>query len=322
MIAARRLVLSFGMSLAIVGGMAEAALGQSTPPVLVSAVSRLQHGGAGPLDISLALTGWATSETRSGGPTKIILKYDRAIAATPGPVVTVTGATLISAVPTGNTLTVDLSGTVNRTCVEIVLRGIASAADPSAVARSHVVKVHVRLGDVTNDGLVRGPANLQPGHPAFATSDVSQIQYYGPSGPIAPGTAKYDLDRSGGYGAGDLALVQSVLDEEISYCFWADGDADGVDDAADICPATVTGASVDVDGCSPAIPGDSNRDGDVDGPDVEAFMACASGPAIQRPDGCDGEDIDTDGDVDQDDFGFVQRCFSGAGLPADLSCRS
>lgn len=315
------LVLLVATSAGIVDGTAGPALGQLGPPALVSAVSRMRHGQTYDLDIWLTTGGWATSETRSGGPTSIIMTYDRVLAITSASIVEVAGATPVYAAIDDNMLEVDLADVVDKSCVAIVVRGLGSAADPSAVARSHVVKVLVRLGDVTNDGMVRGPANLLPGHPAFWTADVSHVQHYGPTGPLAPGTAKYDLNRSGGYDAEDLALVKAAVADDAVFCQYADTDQDGVDDAADLCPETVQGADSDLDGCSPFIPGDFNRDGAVDGSDVEAFVSCVSGPAVvQWIDDCIEKDIDFDMDVDQTDFGILQRCFSGAGKPADPSC--
>ncbi len=54
--------------------------------------------------------------------------------------------------------------------------------------------------------------------------------------------------------------------------------------------------------------------------DVDAFEACASGPAIQLAPGCDDKDFDGDNDTDHDDFAIVQRCISGEDNPAVPTC--
>lgn len=66
---------------------------------------------------------------------------------------------------------------------------------------------------------------------------------------------------------------------------------------------------------------DADRDGDVDASDLDAFIACAAGPAIPVEDAaCHSYDLDEDNDVDQGDFGRFQRCFSGPGDTYVLTC--
>ncbi len=65
---------------------------------------------------------------------------------------------------------------------------------------------------------------------------------------------------------------------------------------------------------------DFDRDCDIDGRDLEVFLACSSGPAIPLPAGCEDKDLDRDGDVDQSDFGTFQRCFTASGGPIDPAC--
>ena len=100
-----------------------------------------------------------------------------------------------------------------------------------------------------------------------------------------------------------------------------DGDSDGVPDLCDGCPGTVPGASVDSGGCPPVIPGDFDRDGDVDLGNFDHFQECPSGPTIQQTDAlCRDADLDGDGDVDVLDFSVFQRCYSGFDNPADPLC--
>ncbi|MGB4256174.1 MAG: immunoglobulin domain-containing protein [Phycisphaerae bacterium] len=81
-------------------------------------------------------------------------------------------------------------------------------------------------------------------------------------------------------------------------------------------------------------PADLDGDCDVDGADLNAFLACKTGDALMYdpqalPEGCaplfrpGGElfvDFDKDGDVDQVDFGVFQTCLSGSGTIADPTC--
>jgi hypothetical protein len=69
------------------------------------------------------------------------------------------------------------------------------------------------------------------------------------------------------------------------------------------------------------IPGDFDRDCDVDANDTAAFEACASGPEIAQSDpDCGGAKLDADADVDHLDFSLLQRCFTGADQFGDPDC--
>ena len=66
---------------------------------------------------------------------------------------------------------------------------------------------------------------------------------------------------------------------------------------------------------------DADGDGNVDVVDLNAFMACVTGPDIKivTP-ACTDRDLDQDSDVDQVDFGIFQRCYSGSGNAFDRNC--
>lgn len=100
-----------------------------------------------------------------------------------------------------------------------------------------------------------------------------------------------------------------------------DSDVDGVGNACDQCPSTIAGLPVDADGCPPAVPGDFDRDGDVDLADFNMFAQCAGGSMVtlETP-GCSSRDLDTDNDVDQSDFGIFQRCYSGESVAGNPAC--
>lgn len=104
----------------------------------------------------------------------------------------------------------------------------------------------------------------------------------------------------------------------------SDTDGDGVCDNVDLCPNTVPGAPVDANGCPAIIPGDYDRDGDVDTDDFAYMAACLSGPDVAAGPACQtGEfDYDFDTDLDLADFAAFQRCFSGQDQPASPNCAS
>ncbi len=101
-----------------------------------------------------------------------------------------------------------------------------------------------------------------------------------------------------------------------------DADGDGVADFNDDCPNTIARVAVDDAGCPcPPVPGDFDRDGDLDVDDFAHFYTCTSGPGIaQNNPSCADVKLDADDDVDQSDFAVFQRCISGKDTPADPAC--
>ncbi|HOW73325.1 MAG TPA: right-handed parallel beta-helix repeat-containing protein [Phycisphaerae bacterium] len=110
--------------------------------------------------------------------------------------------------------------------------------------------------------------------------------------------------------------VTAVTDE-----VFADLDSHGrfFDDPATVDTGLGTAPIVDM-GAYEYIPGDFDRDSDIDADDLTAFAGCASGPAIPYANDCAGADFDEDGDVDQSDFGMLQRCYSEKDKPVSPSC--
>ncbi len=104
----------------------------------------------------------------------------------------------------------------------------------------------------------------------------------------------------------------------------SDTDGDGVCDNVDLCPNTVPGAPVDADGCPAIIPGDYDRDGDVDPADFGYLAACLTGPDLAAGPACQAGEFDYDFDTDLDlaDSAAFQRCFSGENQPASPDCAS
>jgi hypothetical protein len=99
-----------------------------------------------------------------------------------------------------------------------------------------------------------------------------------------------------------------------------DGDGDGVGDICDSCPSTLPGLTVDAVGCPPVVPGDFDRDGDVDLSEFGLLQACLSGPDVPYAAGCAFADLDHDNDVELNDVYLFQGCMSGSGIAADPEC--
>jgi syndecan 4 len=122
-----------------------------------------------------------------------------------------------------------------------------------------------------------------------------------------------DMDNDGILNTQDNCFRVHNMDQ-------ADSDGDGVGDACDDCPNTIPSGVVDALGCS-NIPGDFDRDGDVDMSDFGRFQNCMSGANILQTDpACVKADIDNDGDVDAADFASFTKCLSGANVPVQPTC--
>jgi hypothetical protein len=66
--------------------------------------------------------------------------------------------------------------------------------------------------------------------------------------------------------------------------------------------------------CCPALPADSDRDGDVDQEDYGWFQACLSGVEVSPADNCRCADLDGDWDVDVSDRSLFVDCMTGADI--------
>lgn len=101
-----------------------------------------------------------------------------------------------------------------------------------------------------------------------------------------------------------------------------DTDGDGLSDACDACPYNVPGTPVDASGCSAAnLPGDLDRDGDVDMADFGLFQACLKGSHVAQNDPqCAGAKLDDNEFVDLNDVAVFRGCMGGAGIAGDPNC--
>ncbi len=70
----------------------------------------------------------------------------------------------------------------------------------------------------------------------------------------------------------------------------------------------------------PLIPGDLDRDNDVDLDDFGRLQACLTGTGGTPTTACLKADLDADGDVDKVDISRFVGCVSGADIPGDLDC--
>ena len=101
----------------------------------------------------------------------------------------------------------------------------------------------------------------------------------------------------------------------------ADADKDGVGDACDACPNTQPGMPVGPTGCIVPVPGDFDRDGDVDQEDFGALQNCLSGAYVpQTLPECQDMKLDGDNDVDEADVLLFIGCLTRPGEYGDPDC--
>ena len=110
------------------------------------------------------------------------------------------------------------------------------------------------------------------------------------------GVAALAFDAPGGGSEANVLAVDAL-----------DTDGDGVDDALDLCPGTITGDPIDSDGCA-----DAQVDADGDG-------VCNSFAPSAGPSGCTGQDLcptgtDPDDPVDPNGCSDVQVDIDGDGV--------
>jgi hypothetical protein len=118
---------------------------------------------------------------------------------------------------------------------------------------------------------------------AFRITGIDTTEALDPANPTAFVTGlSFATDASADY---TVTMIPIVIDPD-------DLDRDGVPNAADLCPNTAPGASVDSSGCS-ADQRDSDGDGVVDSQDQ--CPATPRGSAVNAS-GCSAQQLDTDGD--------------------------
>ncbi len=134
--------------------------GPTTPPALISAVSRKAQGPAGNLDLNLSLNtplASSTIEPRINGPDQITLTFSEAVHAADGILdateFTITNATYSSATVSGDTITLNLTNAVNGQYATIAINGIVDATD-TTLSGTTSVSIGVLSGDANQDGRV------------------------------------------------------------------------------------------------------------------------------------------------------------------------
>lgn len=172
-----------GMQTAVVdmGAYEYQADGATGGPELVAAVSRVGHGSLGAFDVDI-LAG--DTEPRKDGSEQIVLTFDKPIAAIDGTfdaggelVLSMGRIDAISA--DGETISVDVSGLPDHTCVQITIDGLCLAGNVGQISPTRILNLALLCGDVDNDGSVTmedyQSAKRSSGQPAASNTFRSDI---------------------------------------------------------------------------------------------------------------------------------------------------
>ena len=129
----------------------------ATPPVLVSAVSRMPHGSAGNFDVTLPLTGGSGIECRSvaNGMT-VIATFDQPVTGGTASIGGGGGGAAVVGNPafSGSTMTVTFNNVADAQAYAVTLSNVTNAA--AETLASGVVPVRTLFGDVNGDGILNG----------------------------------------------------------------------------------------------------------------------------------------------------------------------
>jgi PKD repeat protein len=186
------------------GGSASNTLTGAGAPalVLLNAVSRKTHGGAGTFDLNLNLDPSAnpTVEPRSGGPATLVFTFNKDVAAADGTLsaneFTLTNATYASAAIVSSNLTLNLTNVVDQSRVTVVLNGISDLAG-NLLAGTNAVRIRALYGDCNLNGTVSAP-DVQ-----YVKNRLLQT--------VNSGNFQADLNCSGTISAPDLQAVKNNL---------------------------------------------------------------------------------------------------------------
>jgi dockerin type I repeat protein len=164
-------------------------------PVVLSAVSRKTHGGAGTFDVPLPLTGSAGIECRSGsGPNsdghQVIVTFGNPVTDNGVTVSSVDGLATVAQSVSGGVVTVDLFNVKDAQTIMVTLKNVNDGVHLGDVT----VPMAVLLGDTTANGGV-------------SASDVSQVKLQ--SGQTVNGsTFRTDVNANGSINATDAGIVK------------------------------------------------------------------------------------------------------------------
>lgn len=228
--------------------------------------------------------------------------------------ITAGGVRNVSTQLAGNQLQVNL-GTVDVTRMIVVT---SNSLLRSSISQRYSQQVQPKV-------CAFAPEVCVPAGPTITQQPVSQTVHPGESAlftvvATGSGSLAYQWQKNGtnlvdgGHYSGctTSTLVVSTIDDSdaASYdCLVTDANGSTFSDPAQLTVVPIL------------IPGDFDRDGDVDQEDFGHLQECISGPVTPQTDpACQDCLLDPDADVDIHDFAIFINCLSGSGVPADPAC--
>ncbi|GMU23505.1 MAG: hypothetical protein AMXMBFR13_35830 [Phycisphaerae bacterium] len=167
-------------------------------PFLVSAVSRKTHGSAGDFDVNLMPGTGTPAEDRVNGPTRLVFTFNEAVTPSDGTLddeVLVSSGTILNMNLSCKTLTVNLYGVPDQSCLCISLSGLVDNRGKSLTGTT-TLDLAVLYCDVNGDMQV-------------ASGDVTQVKSR--SGQTtSESNFRCDVNADGQIASGDITAVKAA----------------------------------------------------------------------------------------------------------------
>ena len=164
--------------------------------LLTGAVSRRMHGGLGPFDVPLPISGEPGVECRNGGGNyTMVFTFDNNLVSGSATVTSGTGSVSGSPTFSTNTMTVNLTGVTDVQKITVKLQGVTDTSVPSQTLPDTFVSMNMLIGDTNANKTVNG-------------SDIAQTK--GQLGAtVTAANFREDVSGDGTVSSSDVALVKS-----------------------------------------------------------------------------------------------------------------
>jgi uncharacterized protein (DUF1800 family) len=170
----------------------------ATPPVLVSAVSRMSHASAGSFDVMLPLSGGSGIECRSvAGGMLLVVTFDQAVTGGTAAVTGGTAAVVGNPTFSGSTMSVSLNGITDAQTFSLTLSNMTNAGNETLA--SAAVPFRTLFGDVNGDGALNG-ADVNICRAAVASS-----------APVNAGNFRSDVSVDGILNGSDVNQIRAAV---------------------------------------------------------------------------------------------------------------